>query len=169
MANRLSQVGVEVVLLPTSQKARLSQSGVETVMVPSPDVHLSQVGVDVVWSPVPGALLSQVGVEVVAPVSAVTLADVISQVGVEVVGAVVGGGDPHVTQAVAEAVSVTVPQVRITQATPEVVLFPTDELARTTQTVIEVIWKGQQVTITVESECWKVVQTDPPMVAVPTN
>lgn len=89
MANRLSQSGVEVVLLPTSQQARLSQIGVETV-----------------YAPIPGALVSQSGVEVVAPVSAPASGDIISQVGVEVVGLTVGGLDPSVTQLVAERKSV---------------------------------------------------------------
>lgn len=169
MANRVSQTGIEVVLLPTSQKARASQTGVETVMVPSPNTRISQAGVEAVWGAVPGALVSQVGVEVVAPVSVSSLVDVVSQVGVEVVSQEVAGGDPRATQTTAEAVSLTTSNARVTQVSPEAVLYPTDELARTTQMVIEVIWRGQQVTITVESECWEVVQTDFPMVAVSTE
>ena len=91
------------------------------------------------------------------------------EVAIEGAGGDTGGGLPRSTQSVSEAVSVTVSNARITQAVPEVVLYPTDELARTTQAVIEVIWRGQQVTIVVESECWEVVQTDFPMVAVPAN
>src|SRR5258706_15975091 len=107
MANRLSQVRIEVVLEPSSQKTRPSQSGRE-----------------IVWGVVPGSVVSQVGVEVVAPVTAPSLANVISQVGVEVVGGTVpsASGLRQVTQTVAEAIFyLTSERARTTQAVLEVI------------------------------------------------
>jgi len=138
-------------------------------MVPNPNARVSQLPAEVAWSPVPGGLLSQLPVEVATTVGSVFLADVLSQLPVEVATSIVGNGNPLVTQVVGESVTVNPPLARITQTVPEAVLYPTDEFARTTQSVLEVIYHGQQVTVVIQSACFIAVQTDFPIVAIPST
>ncbi len=53
MANRISQVPVEVVVKPTSQKARVSQTYVEFVVAVKHQAAVSQVYVEVLSPSVP--------------------------------------------------------------------------------------------------------------------
>lgn len=125
---------------------------------------------EVAWLQIPGALLSQLPVEVATTVSASSLVDVISQLPVEVATNIVAGDNPRTTQMVVEPVVVnTALKARTTQAVAEAVEYPTDEIARTTQAVVEVVWRGSLVLVLIETACFRVIQTEFPMVATPAN